>query len=177
MVSNRRLLSFNFIFGNRKKSQGAKLGENGVWVMADILYLARNSWGEDGSARRGVVMVKQPGLFSPKFGATSSHVFTQSPQNVAVEPGIHSLAYWDRCFALTQLLYRWRHQSGMFWILDKAQYDSCWRTWGRKPLNQCYRKLGKKCDMLKWNAIYRVVLNNGVGNLTVIQRAALLKVM
>jgi hypothetical protein len=44
--------------------------------------------GEDGSVRRGVVMVKQPGLFSPKFGATSSQVFTQSPQNVAVEPGI-----------------------------------------------------------------------------------------
>jgi len=43
-------------------------------------------------------MVKRPGLFSPTFGATSSHVFTQSPQNVAVEPGIHSLACWDRCF-------------------------------------------------------------------------------
>jgi len=54
--------------------------------------------GEDGSVRRGVVMVKQPGLFSPKFGATSSHVFTQSPQNVAVEPGIHSLACWDKFF-------------------------------------------------------------------------------
>jgi hypothetical protein len=37
--------------------------------------------GEDGSVRRCVVMVKQPGLFSPKFGETSSHVFTQSPQN------------------------------------------------------------------------------------------------
>jgi hypothetical protein len=42
--------------------------------------------GEDGSVRRGFVMVKQPGLFSPKFGATSSHVSAQSPQNVAVEP-------------------------------------------------------------------------------------------
>jgi hypothetical protein len=42
--------------------------------------------GEDGSVRWGVIMVKQPGLFSPKFGATSSHVCTQSPQNVAVEP-------------------------------------------------------------------------------------------
>jgi len=48
--------------------------------------------GEDRSVRRGVVMVKQPGLFSPKFGATFPHVFTLSPQNVAVEPGIHSLA-------------------------------------------------------------------------------------
>ena len=48
--------------------------------------------GEDRIVRRGVVMVKQPGLFSPKFGATSSHVFKQSPQSVTVEPRIHSLA-------------------------------------------------------------------------------------
>jgi hypothetical protein len=68
--------------------------------------------GEDGSVRRGVVITKQPSLFSLKFGATSSHIFTQSPQNVAVEPGIHSLACWDWCFALPQLLYRWRYQSG-----------------------------------------------------------------
>jgi hypothetical protein len=70
--------------------------------------------GEDGSVRRGVVMVKQPGLFPPTFGGTSSHVFRQSPQNVVVEPGIHSLACWDQCFALPQLLHRWRHQSGIF---------------------------------------------------------------
>jgi hypothetical protein len=61
-------------------------------------------------------MVQQPGLFSPKFGATSSHVSTQSPQKVAVGPGIHSLACWDRCFALPQLLYWWQHQSGIYWI-------------------------------------------------------------
>jgi len=54
--------------------------------------------GEDGSVRWGIVMVKQPGLFSLKFGAKSSHVFTQSPQNIAVEPGIHSLAHWDKFF-------------------------------------------------------------------------------
>jgi hypothetical protein len=60
--------------------------------------------GGDGSVRRGVDMVKQPGLFSPKFGATSSYVFTQSPQNFAIEPGIHSLACGNRCFALPQLL-------------------------------------------------------------------------
>jgi hypothetical protein len=35
---------------------------------------------------------------------------------VAVEPVIHSLACWDRCFALPQLLCRWQHQSGIFWI-------------------------------------------------------------
>jgi hypothetical protein len=45
--------------------------------------------GEDGIMRRGVVMLKQPGLFSPKFWAKCSHVFKQSPQNIAIEPGIH----------------------------------------------------------------------------------------
>jgi hypothetical protein len=58
--------------------------------------------GEDGSVRRGVVMVNQPGHSKvlAKFGATSSHVFMQSQKNVSVEPGIHSLARWDPCFAL-----------------------------------------------------------------------------
>jgi hypothetical protein len=83
---------------------------------------------EDGSVRRDVVMVKQPGLFSPKFGAMSSHVFTQSPQNIVLEPGIHSLACWERRFALPQLLYRWRHQSGIFWIPP--------RTWTKYRLKQ-----------------------------------------
>jgi hypothetical protein len=67
--------------------------------------------GEDGSVRRGVVVVEQPVLFSPKFGATSSHVFRQLPQNVAVEPGIHGLDCWEQCFALPKLLYRWLRQA------------------------------------------------------------------
>jgi hypothetical protein len=66
--------------------------------------------GEDGSVKRGVVIVKQPGLFSPNFGATSLHIFTQSPQNVAVETGIHNLACWDKFFVLPQLLYTWLQQ-------------------------------------------------------------------
>jgi hypothetical protein len=80
--------------------------------------------GEDGSVRLGVVMVKQPGLFSPKFGATSSRVFTQSPQNFAVKHGIHSFTCRDRCFALPQLLYRWRHQSGIFFIPPRIYEDN-----------------------------------------------------
>jgi len=48
--------------------------------------------------RRGVVMLKQPGLFPLKLRAMSSHFFTQSPQNFAVEPGIHSSACWDKFF-------------------------------------------------------------------------------
>ena len=40
MVSNRRPFIFNFIFGNRKKSQGAKSGEYGGWGTTAILFLA-----------------------------------------------------------------------------------------------------------------------------------------
>jgi hypothetical protein len=60
--------------------------------------------GEDGGVRRGVVVVKQPCLFLPKFGATSSHVFLQSQKNVAVEPkftvwpvGNGASRYYDCC--------------------------------------------------------------------------------
>jgi hypothetical protein len=56
--------------------------------------------GEEESVRRGVVMVKQQGLISPKFGATSSHVFTQSSQNLkfTVWPvGTGASRYHDCC--------------------------------------------------------------------------------
>jgi hypothetical protein len=33
---------------------------------------------EDVSVRKGVVMVNYQGIFSPKFGASSSHVLTQA---------------------------------------------------------------------------------------------------
>jgi len=46
--------------------------------------------GEDGSVRWGIVMMKQLGLFLPKLGAMSLHVFMQSLQNFAVEPRIYS---------------------------------------------------------------------------------------
>jgi len=41
MVSNRCPFSFSFIFENRRKSQGAKSGEYGVWC---ILFFSRNWW-------------------------------------------------------------------------------------------------------------------------------------
>jgi hypothetical protein len=103
-----------FHFWKHEEATGCQI--KGVrWAGDDSHFVFRQKLlSENGSVRRGPFMVKQPGLFSPKFGATSSQVFTQSPQNCAVEPGIHILAYWDRCFALPQLLYKWRHQS--FWI-------------------------------------------------------------
>ena len=68
------------------------MGDNSHFVFRQKLV------GEDGSVRRCVVMMKQPGLFLPKLGTKSSHFFTQSPQNFAVELGIHSLACWDKFF-------------------------------------------------------------------------------
>jgi len=86
MESNRGPFSFNFIFGNSKKSQDAKSGEYGGWGITKILFFRHKLVGEDESVRRGVVMVKQPGLFSPKLGAKSSHFYVPSPQNFAVLP-------------------------------------------------------------------------------------------
>ena len=68
------------------------MGDDGHFVFRQKLL------GEYVSVRRSVVIVKRPGLFSPKFGAMSSHVFVQSLQNFAVEPGIHSSACWDIFF-------------------------------------------------------------------------------
>jgi hypothetical protein len=83
-------LEFNF--WKQEEVTGCQIREVG-WVGDDsYLGFRQKLLGEDGSVRRGVVIVKQRDLFSPKFGATSSHVFTQSPQTFAVEPGIHSLA-------------------------------------------------------------------------------------
>ena len=80
--------------------------------------------GEDGSVRQGVVMMKQPGLLTPKLGAMSSHVFMQSQQNFALEPGINSLACWDKFFVHNPLDVKESddhaleiafHLSGLFW--------------------------------------------------------------
>jgi len=60
------------------------VGDNSNFVFRQTLV------GEDGSVRRVFVIMKQPGLFSPKLGAMFSHFFTQSLQYIVVEPGIHS---------------------------------------------------------------------------------------
>ena len=94
------------------------MGGDGHFVFRPILL------GEDERVRRGVVMVKQPRLFSPKFGTKSSHVFTQSPQNFAAEPGIHISACWDNFFLHNPLDVKESddnavditfHLSGLFW--------------------------------------------------------------
>jgi hypothetical protein len=74
VVSNRGPFRFNLIFGHRKNSQGAKSGEYGGWGDDSHFVFHQKLLGGDGSARRDVVMLKQPGLFSPEFGVTSSHI-------------------------------------------------------------------------------------------------------
>ena len=84
---------------HRVPSRGSMVGgDNSNFVFRQKLV------GEDGSVRWGIVMVKQPGLFLPKLGEMSSHFFTQSPQNFAVEPGIHSLACWNKFFVHNPLV-------------------------------------------------------------------------
>jgi hypothetical protein len=132
-VSNRRPFSFNFIFGIRKTSQGVKWRDYGGWGW-ESFCISPNTAGWNGNVRRGVVMVKETGIFSPNFGSTSSHVFTHSPQNFTVELEIHSLICWARCFALPHLLYRWRNQSGIYWIPTRVYiyiyqyFDVCFHT-------------------------------------------------
>ena len=94
------------------------MGDNSNFVFCQKLV------GEDKSVRRGVVMVKQPGLFSPKLGAMSLHFFMQSLQNFTEEPGIRSLVCWDKFFVHNPLDVKESqdhaleiafHLSGLFW--------------------------------------------------------------
>jgi hypothetical protein len=69
-----------FRFWKEEEVTGCQI--RGVWwVEGDSNFVLRQKLlGDDGSVRRSVVILKQRGLFSPKFVALSSHVFTQSPK-------------------------------------------------------------------------------------------------
>ena len=98
MVSNQCPFNFNFLFGNRKKSQCAKSGEYSGWRMTAILFFARNCWVRTEVWDGALSWWSSQVCSRQSFGATSSHIFTQSPQNFTVEPRIHSLASWDKSF-------------------------------------------------------------------------------
>jgi hypothetical protein len=69
-----------------------------------MLFLVKKKVpGEKGSVKRCVVVMQQPVLLSPKFGAKSSHIFMQSPYNVAVTCGIDCLACHGEFFVNNQL--------------------------------------------------------------------------
>jgi hypothetical protein len=47
------------------------------------------------------------------------HVYAHShtvATKVAVEPGTHNLAGWDKFFVLPHVPCKWRHKLGIFWI-------------------------------------------------------------
>jgi hypothetical protein len=59
--------------------------------------------GEKVRMRRCVVVMQQSVLLSPKFGAKSSHIFTQLPQNFTAVRGIDCLACQDELFVNSSL--------------------------------------------------------------------------
>jgi hypothetical protein len=68
-----------------------------------MLFLVKKFPGEKGHVRRWVVVMQQPVLLKPKFGAKSSRIFSQSPQNVTAICGIYYLAWQDEFFAKSPL--------------------------------------------------------------------------
>ena len=125
MVSNRRPFSFNFILGNRKKSQGSKSGEYDGWGITAILFFARNLWVTTVVWDCALSWWSSQVCFHQILGTMSSFFVTQSPQKFAVEPGIHSLACWDKFFMRNPLdvkesddhaLENAFHLSGLFWL-------------------------------------------------------------
>jgi hypothetical protein len=95
MVSNWHPFSFNFFFGNRRKSnQGSVVG--GGW---QPFFVSPETIGWGWKCETGRCHGEAARSFHQSLGAMSWHIFTQSLQNVAVEPRIHSLACWDWCFA------------------------------------------------------------------------------
>jgi hypothetical protein len=79
VVPNRCLFSFNFIFGNRKKSLGAKSGEYGGWWMTAICISPQTSgWGRKcetgrchGEAARSVLTKVRGDVFA-RFHAVAA---------------------------------------------------------------------------------------------------------
>jgi hypothetical protein len=80
--------------------------------------------------RRGfVVLAKVRGDVFARFHAVAS--------KVTVKPGIHTLASWDRCFALPQVLYRWLHQFRIFRIPPLIKSDGAMCGFCEKELWLC----------------------------------------
>ena len=84
MLSKRRPLSFNFIFGNRKKITGDEVR----WVgrMGDDCRIRRsqNLPHKERRVSRSVVMMQDPGVVAPLVWMFAPDVFPQSPRNVAI---------------------------------------------------------------------------------------------
>jgi hypothetical protein len=64
--------------GNKERSQGPSQASR-VGGGDSHAVFGKKFPGKKGSVRRCIVVMQQPVLLSPKFGAKSSHIFMQSP--------------------------------------------------------------------------------------------------
>jgi hypothetical protein len=100
-----------------------------VWWLRDDSHVAFG-WkipGEKWSKRQCIVVMQQPVLLSPKFGAKSLHIFTQSPWNISVVWGIDCLGCQDKFFVNNPLDVKESDEPA----LDFALHLSCliWSRW------------------------------------------------
>ena len=90
------LVPFNadLIFGNKKKSYGARSGEYGGCSRRVILCFAKKSLDSQGVVCRRVVLVKNPRDVLPHFRSfSSSHPFTKVCQNLLVVDLVNGLTF------------------------------------------------------------------------------------
>ena len=85
MLSKRHPLSYNFILGKRKKSQGACPSEQGRWGMIVVFVEAKNCCTTNDAWARALSL-----LWAHESWHHCLDGFPQSPQNVAVEFSIQS---------------------------------------------------------------------------------------
>ena len=85
------LVPFNadLIFVNKKKSHGARSGENGGCSKTVILCFVKNLL----TSCRHVVLVKNPWGVPPHFRSPSSHPFTKVCQNLLVVDLVNALTF------------------------------------------------------------------------------------
>jgi hypothetical protein len=160
-VSNRRPFSFNFMFGNRKKSQGAKSGEYGVWgrepfCVSPITAAASGQL----SGYLAPIWLRQgacPILSSEPFGM--SHNQVPLPQQCRewsdVDPDGRTLEFMQQCQELwVSVCVRHRQlmcdRSSTRHAIETTAYDSKFGPEGlfnhSKGLRSKFHKTGTKFD-------------------------------
>jgi hypothetical protein len=81
------------MFGERKKSQGAKFGERGGCGKCDNAVVGEKLARFESSVRGCIVIMEQPSAHVPQVWSFSPNVLSQTVKNTAVELGIHDLAF------------------------------------------------------------------------------------
>jgi hypothetical protein len=72
-------IQFYLQSGEQRGLRGPNEASIAYWEDDSNVVSGQKLLSEKGSVRRCVVVMQQPVLLTPKFGAKSSHIFTQSP--------------------------------------------------------------------------------------------------